>query len=134
MAPLPLSRLNEPFRLSYAETGRFSPLVLDHLSQEPFVKQLSELPPDLDGLLSAARTRQFSKENRAVLSAAIRAQYEGISVCDKVRSNIDALAVEGTLTITTGHQLCLFTGPLYVPLKILNTVRVATDLAQKVGR
>ncbi len=64
----------------------------------------------------------------------LRLQYEGLELSEAVRSNLDALARDGTLTVTTGHQLCLFTGPLYVPLKILNTVKIAARLSQGTGR
>ena len=50
---------------------------------------------------------------------------------DAVRSNLEALRSEGTLTITTGHQLCLFTGPLFFPLKVINTVAIAARLQRE---
>jgi bacillithiol biosynthesis cysteine-adding enzyme BshC len=36
--------------------------------------------------------------------------------------------------VSTGHQLCLFAGPLYLPLKILNIARLATRLTEELGR
>ena len=36
--------------------------------------------------------------------------------------NIDLLISENTFTITTGHQLCLMTGPLYFIYKIISSL------------
>ncbi len=127
-------RLIELYRLPYADTHRFAPLVLDHLAQDPFVRSLSDLPPTFEGLSEAARRRNFDPERRRTLIEVLRSQYEGLELSEAVRANLDALARDGTLTVTTGHQLCLFTGPLYVPLKILNTVKIAARLSEGMGR
>lgn len=121
-------------RLSYADARRSSDLVLDHLNGAPFLEGTSQFTPDLDGLLAAARARSFPAEHRAVLHAALSRQYAGSVADPRVHGNINALAREGTLTITTGHQLCLFGGPLYVPFKILNAVRLASELGKVSGR
>ena len=75
------------------------------------------------------RSRLFEPNMREALYMAIDKGYAGVDVPVAVRENIDALRQEGTCTVTTGHQLCLFTGPLYVPFKILNTVRLAAELS-----
>jgi bacillithiol biosynthesis cysteine-adding enzyme BshC len=45
--------------------------------------------------------------------------------------NINALASENTFTITTGHQLNLFTGPLYFLYKIISTINLCDQLKAK---
>jgi bacillithiol biosynthesis cysteine-adding enzyme BshC len=46
----------------------------------------------------------------------------------KSRSNIEKLLLPTTFTVVTGHQPCLFTGPLYFIIKILQTIKLADTL------
>lgn len=121
-------------RIAYADTGRFAAPVLDHLADDPFVRRFLELPADLQGLERAARERQFDAGSRAVLCAALEEQHAGSEVHAAVRESLRKLRDPRSLTITTGHQLCLFTGPLYVPYKILNTIRLARESESHLGR
>ena len=120
--------------MSYAESGRFAPLVTDYLAGDPFLSDFHLHSPDLKGLRAAAAERTFSAAHRSVLVAAVRRQYTGIDLPGPVGENIALLAQADTLTVTTGHQLCLFTGPLYVPFKLLNAVHLARTLSKDLGR
>ncbi len=121
-------------QISYADTKRFSPLVLDYLSREQALVELYGHPPTLNGLLTATQKRKFPASNREVLCEALRRQYAGIPIHEKVSESLIAIAQDDCLTLTTGHQLCLFTGPLYVPFKILNVVRLANKLTKERGK
>ena len=121
-------------RLSYAATGRFAPVVLDHLANDPFLREFLELPPTLDGLRAAAAGRTFSAEARSVLCTALEKQHADLDLDPAVRANLNLLRKENCLTVTTGHQLCLFTGPLYVPYKILNAIRLAREATEALAR
>jgi len=121
-------------RIAYSATGRFAPPVLDHLANDPFIREFLELPPDLDGLRKAAAARTFSIEHRSILCAALDRQHAQLDLHTAVRHNLLRLKDDAALTITTGHQLCLFTGPLYVPYKILNTIRLARDAERSLER
>jgi len=127
-------RMHALKQLDYTVTGRFQPIVLDHLAEAEPLREHSQFPFNKEGLLQAARERTFPASSRQVLTAALHRQYAGIAIGEEVKGNLSALAEDGTLTITTGHQLCLFTGPLYVPLKIMNTVRMARDLSRTTGK
>ncbi len=70
---------------------------------------------------------QFSKEQRMTLVSALMDQYDSLEMPTRTHENIEALANENTFTITTGHQLSLFTGPLYFVIKILHVIKM-TDL------
>ncbi|MCB0791651.1 MAG: bacillithiol biosynthesis cysteine-adding enzyme BshC [Flavobacteriales bacterium] len=121
-------------RVPYAETGRFSKAVLDHLSDAPEIRGLRDHAPDLPSLVRAAHARAFDPAHRAVLVERLRAQYEGLEQGDAVQRNIERLAQPDALTVTTGHQLCLFGGPMYLPFKVLNTVSLAERCTQELGR
>lgn len=121
-------------RIAYADTGRFSAAVIDHLASEPFIREFLQLSPDREGLRSAARERAFEPAHRAVLCEALERQHARLVLDPAVRRNLDRLRDERSLTVTTGHQLCLFTGPLYLPYKILNVIRLARTMEQDLGR
>lgn len=70
-------------------------------------------------------------KHRTVLVEELKRQYEGIAVDEKVKANIQLLEDEKTFTITTGHQLCFATGPLYFPIKILQTIRLCEWLKEE---
>ena len=44
-------------------------------------------------------------------------------------SNIEMLKGDNTFTITTGHQLNIFTGPLFFIYKIISTINIAKKLS-----
>lgn len=121
-------------RIAYADTGRFAPPVLDHLANEGFIREFLELPADLDGLRQAAQARHFDPQHRAVLCAALEKQHSTGPMHDAVRASLGKLRDPRCLTVTTGHQLCLFTGPLYVPYKILNAIRLARQAEAQLDR
>ena len=107
----------------------FAPIVCDYIEGSRALREFYTRTPDTKGLEDALSSRQFDPGMRATLCTAINQGYSGVEVPPAVRKNIDTLRNEGTFTVTTGHQLCLFTGPLYVPFKILNTVRLAVELS-----
>ncbi|HRF82172.1 MAG TPA: bacillithiol biosynthesis BshC, partial [Flavobacteriales bacterium] len=121
-------------RIPYADTGRFTAPVIDHLANDAFLRQFLEYPPDLDGLREAAAARTFDPAFRTVLCQALDEQHAALDLHAAVRENLRRLRDPKALTITTGHQLCLFTGPLYVPYKILNTIRLARETEAALGR
>ncbi len=124
----------EPHCIPYAATGRFSPLVVDYLAGVERLRDHAQFTPDLSGLKQAAAARQFDPQARTVLMAALQRHYQGIEVHSAVRENLERLARPDALTVTTGHQLVLFGGPLYVPFKILNIIRLAGELTTELGR
>ncbi|GGF33718.1 bacillithiol biosynthesis cysteine-adding enzyme BshC [Echinicola rosea] len=111
-------------------TGQFSPLFIDYIRQQEKLAPFYNAFPNLDNFGSAIRNRQFDPYKREVLVAALRAQYEGVEISEKVVENVDALENENTFTVTTGHQLNLFTGPLYFIYKIVSTVNLAKQLGE----
>lgn len=113
----------------YRTTGRFAPIAVDYVEGRPELREFFAHTPDRTGLATAMAERRYDPAMRETLSAVLQDQYQGLAVDEAVRANLDALRREGTLAVTTGHQLCLFTGPLYVPFKILNTIRLARGLS-----
>lgn len=113
--------------ISYRETHSFSKLVLDYVNDEPFLKSFYNYRPDLAGLKQAFESRNF-QGNRAELVEVLINQYQHINTNKAVSNNIRLLGDQNTYTVTTGHQLNLFTGPLYFIYKIVTTINLALEL------
>lgn len=115
-----------------AETGMFPKIIIDYLSGNDFLKQYYSFSPDTNSFGEAIKKRHFSSQLRENLVAVLLHQYSSIGINDeKVLGNIKSLKNENTFTVTTGHQLCVFTGPLYFIYKILTTIKLAEELKLK---
>lgn len=115
--------------LPYTDTVRPSTLVADLLEDAPALHPFRQFGFHAAGLQEALAARAFPAAHRMALADALRRQYGALDRPQAVQDNLDRLARSGTLTVTTGHQLCLFGGPLFVLLKVLNAVRLARDLS-----
>ncbi len=133
-ARLPLAPSMTVHRIPYAATHRFSKLVVDQVGDDPFLNDFQQFPSSLAGLQQAASQRAFPAAHRTVLVNALRRQYAGMDISGPVQENMGRLAQPDALSVTTGHQLCILTGPLYVPFKLLNAIRLARTLTQTLGR
>ncbi len=78
-----------------------------------------------------AKANFFSSEKREVLHQAFSDQLKEINLSEKQKNNLNSLTKENTFTVTTGHQLNLFTGPVYFIYKILQTIKLADELNTK---
>jgi bacillithiol biosynthesis cysteine-adding enzyme BshC len=113
--------------ISYQDTHSFSKLVLDYVDDDSFLKPFYSFRPDMDGLKKAIDSRNF-KGNRTELVEVLTQQYQNVKTNRSVNHNVKLLANENTFTVTTGHQLNLFTGPLYFIYKIVTTITLALEL------
>ncbi len=116
-------------KIALADTHSFSTFFLDYISQKDSLKSFYHRFPLIQNFQDqlSEKSRVFPQANREALSNALTHQYEGIKITDKVTKNLNALSDPRTFTITTGHQLNIFTGPLYFIYKIvtvINTCRV----------
>lgn len=116
--------------ISYQDTHSFSKLVLDYVNNEALLKPFYSFRPDMNGLKEAIDARTFNG-NRNELVEVLTTQYQNIRVNRAVGNNINLLANENTFTVTTGHQLNLFTGPLYFIYKIVSAINLARQLKAK---
>ncbi len=77
------------------------------------------------------KQKSFPKANREVLHTSLSMQLQSSKLTDLQKQNLDLLKDEETFTITTGHQLNLFTGPVFFIYKILQTIKTANFLKEK---
>ena len=110
--------------IPFKETGYFSEFITDYLSQKAELRCLYHRFPLATNFPAQIKEKQahYSAENRDILAQALERQYKNLSISKETYQNIEALRQENTFTITTGHQLSLFTGPLYFIYKIVTTI------------
>lgn len=113
--------------ISYQETNSFSDVVLDYISGKEQLKSFYKYTPNLEGFAEAIKAHS-NKSDRLVLTAALQKQYADVKTTELVKTNIELLADKKTFTITTGHQLNIFTGPLYFIYKIVTAINLAKEL------
>ncbi|MET3539595.1 bacillithiol biosynthesis cysteine-adding enzyme BshC [Pontibacter aydingkolensis] len=119
-------------RMDYAATGAFSKTVTDYLCQSEKLLPFFNRFPTLDAFEEQIKEKKFSKEQRQALHQALQQQYTSISgIHSKVQQNIDLLQQPNTYTVTTGHQLNIFTGPLYFIYKIITAINTCKQLQQR---
>lgn len=115
--------------LSYQDTNSFSSIVLDYIEGKNVLQPFFKYKPDIQGFKEAIDERNTDC-NRDLLVQVLQRQYEGLTKSDLVKQHIELLADRKTFTITTGHQLNIFTGPLYFIYKIITAINLARELKQ----
>ncbi len=118
--------------ISYKNIGYFSKIVTDYLDEKPELKSFYNHFPTLEGFKKQFETKQkqFQHSNREVLVNSLKKQYQNTNKSDLLIQNLELLNQENTFTITTGHQLNIFTGPLYFLYKIVSVINLSKQLKQ----
>ncbi|WP_140486771.1 bacillithiol biosynthesis cysteine-adding enzyme BshC [Flavobacterium sp. GSA192] len=119
--------------ISYQKSGYFSPLMNDYLDQNPKLQSLYNRFPTFENFEAQIVEKQnnFNNSHRASLVSVLQKQYAGIEISHLTQQNIESLKVNNTFTVTTGHQLNLFSGPLYFLYKIISVINLTTELKVK---
>ncbi|KAA0990727.1 bacillithiol biosynthesis cysteine-adding enzyme BshC [Dyadobacter aurulentus] len=106
-------------------TGQFPALLLDYLDQKPSLSEFYSAFPTLENANEVITAkRAFDTEKRKTLVNVLNSQYVGLSDLPDFSLLLD----NKTFTVTTGHQLNIFSGPLYIIYKIVTTIKLARAL------
>ncbi|MEZ4859024.1 MAG: bacillithiol biosynthesis cysteine-adding enzyme BshC [Flavobacteriaceae bacterium] len=114
----------------YSETGYFSTLMCDYLALEESTIPFYHRFPNLENFKIQLEEKQLSvrAQSRTTLVESLKKQYAFCSPSEATLQNIESLQKDTTFTITTGHQLNLFTGPLYFLYKIVDAINLSEQL------
>lgn len=101
-------------------------------SQEKFSKYINK-SYELESFKSQIeeKKKSYLYSQREELVQVLSDQYSQVKNTGKVQENIELLKRENTFTVATGHQLSLFTGPLYFILKILHVIKLSEKLKKE---
>jgi bacillithiol biosynthesis cysteine-adding enzyme BshC len=125
-----MTRAFHATRIPYAQTGKFTKMVLDYVAGSDGLANFYEHAVNLQGIQFAIEARKKFNTNRPLLVEQLEIQYQAIQDCGQTRDNIRALAEDNTFTVCTAHQPNIFTGHLYFIYKILHTIKLAEHLRQ----
>jgi bacillithiol biosynthesis cysteine-adding enzyme BshC len=127
--PLPPVQEMPVSSIPYAQTGFFSKLVVDYIAAKESLKPFYFSPPDPEAFKKAIEEVTRQNIDRKLLVSVLKEQYSGLTGAPEiVLNNIASLENKDTFTVTTGHQLCLCTGPLYFIYKIISTINLSEAL------
>lgn len=118
--------------IPFKDTNYFSSLICDYLDENEDLKPFYNRFPTLENFEAQIQEKQnsYNKSNRSALIKSLMMQYEDLKMSSATLTNIDLLKHGTTFTVTTGHQLNLFTGPLYFFYKIISTINLCKELKQ----
>lgn len=119
--------------VTYQNSGYFSKLIVDYLDEKSELQSLYNRFPKIENFQGQIdeKSKNFPFENREILVSELEKQYENFEISKSTSQNIQLLKLSNSYTITTGHQLNLFTGPLYFLYKIASTINLCKELKQK---
>jgi bacillithiol biosynthesis cysteine-adding enzyme BshC len=120
-------------QIPFQKTGFFSKTMADYLEKNEDITSFYHNFPDINGFHNQIeeKKKSFRLQSRFVLVDALKNQYKSFLTSTKTDQNIELLKQQNTFTVTTGHQLNLFTGPLYFLYKIISTINLAEELSEK---
>ena len=119
--------------IPFKKTGYFSSLISDYLDENKKLKPLYNRFPKIEEFKAQIeeKSNSYPQTNRKILKQVLQEQYQGVRASKITLSNISSLAQGETFTVVTGHQLNIFTGPLYFLYKIISTINLAKALKKE---
>src|SRR5690554_7057494 len=115
--------------ITFQNSGYFSKIIVDYLNQSENIRPFYHRFPTLDNFeLQIKDKKSFSLEHRKVLVDSLLEQYKHLTASELTTHHIHSLKSPSTFTITTGHQLNLFTGHLYFLYKIVSVINLSKEL------
>lgn len=116
--------------IPFKDTNYFSDFICDYLAEKEELKEFYHRFPKLENfeVQIKEKSKSFRSEARNHITKVLTQQYKNLETSELTSENIESLKQENTFTITTGHQLNLFTGPLYFLFKIISTINLTKQL------
>ncbi len=117
-------------KIPLLQTAQFSKLMIDYINGDDSLRPFYKYLPNIDSFKQTIADKSKEKINRELLVDVLKKQYEKSQINNSM-STIELLLNKNTFTVCTGHQLCLFTGPLYFIYKIITTINLAESLKKQ---
>ncbi|MFY1045253.1 bacillithiol biosynthesis cysteine-adding enzyme BshC [Chryseobacterium sp. GP-SGM7] len=117
-------------KIAFGEIESIPTLIKDFLNHD--IEGFETQTFSLENFAKQIQLRQssFTLERREILSETIKSQLSDLKLSSRQIENLENLKQKNTFTITTGHQLNLFSGPVFFVYKILQTIKTCCYLKQ----
>ena len=115
-------------KIPFEQTQSFPRFILDYLSESPYLDPFYHRKVSIQNFNAQLIEKHKQGVNREVLVDVLKEQYQDFPSFLKMSPQIASLSSKKTFTVATGHQLCLFTGPLYFIYKIFSTINLSEQL------
>ncbi len=110
--------------ISFKDINFLPPIIEEYLKKENSLHELYKYPSSLSLIEHVIKNKKPVDRIKLVHELS----KQNARATNETKANISLLADNNTFSVTTGHQLCLFTGPLYFIYKILSTVKLCMEL------
>lgn len=117
-------------KISFNDIESIPQLIKDFLNHK--IEGFEENTFSLDNFRKQIHLKQnsFTSDQRNTLYTVLGEQLSHLTLSSKQKENLECLQQSNTFTITTGHQLNLFSGPVFFMYKILQTIKTCTYLKE----
>lgn len=113
-------------KIPLADTHQFSSLLVDYIQRPENFQPFHRTFPTVENFAEIIGSRTFDSPQRERLHRVLSQQYGHIYPFPQAQ--IDILRHEKTFTVTTGHQLNIFGGPMYLMYKLVTVINLARKL------
>ncbi|MBC7862437.1 MAG: bacillithiol biosynthesis cysteine-adding enzyme BshC [Bacteroidia bacterium] len=122
----------EQFKIDFNASGLFSNLFLDYSDKKTFLENFVVDFPSIENIKRDLGSFKFDYLDRNVLKDELISQNASIKMSGETMNNILLLSKDNSYTVTTGHQLCLFTGPSFFIYKIISCIKTCIELNKEI--
>jgi len=114
-------------------SNHLPPITTNYIEDERKLVSFYNRTNKIENYLDQIREKKKNYNNsyRKILTNELKKQYDKIPNNNKQINHINQLNDKNTFTVCTGHQLNLFTGPLYFFYKIIDTIKICEQLKIK---
>jgi bacillithiol biosynthesis cysteine-adding enzyme BshC len=117
--------------IDFRDTGAFPKIILDYLEDKETIQPYYKYPMNMSSFQTIIEDKTKAMINRKLLVDILEKQHNQLPHNEQVMQNIHLLMNPDTYTVTTGHQLNIFTGPVYCIYKIVSTINLAKKISEE---
>lgn len=121
---------SEPF--DPVAAGYYSLIIEDFMAKHPPL--MAYAPANQQSLNERILEKKRRPVPREVLVEVLFEQYQDLEKSSVLQKNIELLLDDETFTVTTGHQLNIFSGPLFTWYKLIDTISLAKKYEKELGK
>jgi bacillithiol biosynthesis cysteine-adding enzyme BshC len=123
------------YAIDFKKSKSLNPLVATYVSEAVELKPFYNYFPNINGfneIITSLNSSNSKVIDRKTLVEELSKQNNLVNnTTHLTQQNTNLLNNNNCYTVTTGHQLCLFTGPLYFIYKIFSAINLAEELKKQ---